>query len=155
MPGQDLASRPRGLLRWPSYAVGQLHRAARARVDAALGEKGLSARGYGVLVCLDECGELSQQQVGDRVAIDRSDLVKLIDRLEALGQVQRRPDLADRRRHALSLTAEGIRALREADQILERLTAEIFATLSARERQTLHRLTLKALGQPAAGSEPA
>jgi MarR family transcriptional regulator, lower aerobic nicotinate degradation pathway regulator len=148
VPGQDLPSRPWGLLRWPSYAVGLLHRTAKARVDAALGGMGLSVRNYAVLVCLDEYGELSQQQVGDRTAIDRSDLVKLIDQLEALGQVERRRDLADRRRHVLSLTAGGARALREADQILERLTSEIFANLSAAERQTLHRLTLKALGQP-------
>lgn len=155
MPGQDLSSRPWGLLRWPSYALGQLHRMAKARVDAALSGMGLSARSYAVLVCLGEYGELSQQQVGDRVAIDRSDLVKLIDQLEALGQVERRPDLVDRRRHVLSLTANGTRALREADQILEQLTGEIFANLSAGERQTLHRLTLKALGQPTARSEPA
>jgi MarR family transcriptional regulator, lower aerobic nicotinate degradation pathway regulator len=155
VPGQDLSSRPRGLLRWPSYALAQLHRTAKARVDAALSEKGLSARTYGVLVCLGEYGELSQQQVGDRVAIDRSDLVKLIDQLEALGRVERRPDLADRRRHVLSLTANGTRALREADQTLEGLTAEIFVNLSAAERQTLHRLTLKALGQRTQGSEPA
>jgi DNA-binding MarR family transcriptional regulator len=155
VPGQDLSSRPWGLLRWPSYAIAQLHRTARARVDAALGEQGLSARSYAVLVCLDEYGELSQQQAGDRVAIDRSDLVKLIDQLEALGQVERRPDFADRRRHVLSLTANGTRALREADQILERLTGEIFANISAAERKTLHRLTLKALGQRMQGSEPA
>lgn len=143
----DFSERPRGLLRWPSYAVGQLHRVARSRLDSALAEKGLSVRTHAVLVCLDEYGELSQQQVADRVAIDRSDLVKLIDQLESLGQVVRSPDLTDRRRHVLSLTTKGKRAISQAEQIVERASDDIFANLTPQERQTLHRLTLQALGE--------
>jgi MarR family transcriptional regulator, lower aerobic nicotinate degradation pathway regulator len=148
VPGQRLSSRPQGLLRYPSYAIGQLHRAAKARLDSALGGQGLSLRTHAVLVCLDEYGELSQQQVADYVGIDRSDLVKLIDQLEARGQVARRPDLADRRRHVLSLTPAGKRAIRQADQIIEQATEDIFGNLSAQELHTLHRLTLRALGEP-------
>jgi MarR family transcriptional regulator, lower aerobic nicotinate degradation pathway regulator len=83
--------------------------------------------------------------------------VKLIDQLESLGQVARRPDAADRRRHILSLTAAGERALRAAGQVIDRVTDEVFAGLTAEERQTLHRLALRALGEPTgdAGSGPA
>jgi DNA-binding MarR family transcriptional regulator len=52
-----------------------------------LSAKGVSLRAHFVLVCVSEYGELSQQQVADQIAIDRSDLVKLIDQLEALEQV--------------------------------------------------------------------
>jgi MarR family transcriptional regulator, lower aerobic nicotinate degradation pathway regulator len=135
-------------LRWPTYALGQLHGVARSRIEAMLGEEGLSLRAHFVLVCLSEYGELSQQQVADRIAMDRSDLVKLIDHLEALDQVVRGRDTVDRRRHILSLTAKGRRALGRGEEIADRVTNDVLAGLSAEERSTLHRLTLKALGEP-------
>jgi MarR family transcriptional regulator, lower aerobic nicotinate degradation pathway regulator len=143
----DLSGCPQGLWRWPSYALGQLHRLATTRLDATLGEQDLSLRTYAVLACLDESGKLSQQQVADRVAIDRSDLVKLLDQLEALGHVMRRPDPDDRRRHILILTAAGTQAVRQAEQAVGQATDDVFANLTAEERHTLHRLTLRALGK--------
>jgi DNA-binding MarR family transcriptional regulator len=120
--GELPGTRARPQLRWPTYVLGQLHRLGRDQIDAALGARGLSLRSVLVLACLSEDGEWSQQQVADRVAIDRSDMVKLIDQLEALGLVRRRPDPLDRRRHVLSLTAEGQRASRESEQIAQQVT---------------------------------
>lgn len=140
---------PRGLLRWPSYALGQLYRRARTQTEAALDAEGLSLRTHFVLVCLGEQGELSQQQVCDRVAMDRSDMVKLVDRLEALGQVVRGRDPVDRRRHILSLTPSGTAALLRGEQIIGRVSDDAFAGLAVDELRTLHRLTLQALGEPA------
>jgi DNA-binding MarR family transcriptional regulator len=148
VPEGSESQRPEGLLRWPTYALGQLHLVARARIDAALAAGGLSVRSHAVLVCLDEYGEVSQQYVADRVAIDRSDLVKVLDQLESLGQVQRRPDPRDRRRHVLTLTDAGRHAARTAEQSIGQATDEIFSALSAQERRTLHRLALRALGEP-------
>lgn len=139
---------PRRMLRWPTYALGQLHRTAKSRLDAALGAKGLSLRAHYVLACLGESGELSQQQVATRLGMDRSDMVKLVDHLEALGQATRCPDTTDRRRHLLSLTAAGTEALELGEQIVERVTDDVLAGLTPAERRTLHRLTLKALGEP-------
>lgn len=139
--------RPQGLLRWPTYALGQLHGFARSRVDTALHEKGLSVRVYFVLACLAEYGEMFQQQVADRIAVDRSDLVKLIDQLEECKQVVRRPDTSDRRRHVLSLTPKGKRDLQRSERIIEHVTREVLSRLTLDERRTLHRLTLQALGE--------
>jgi MarR family transcriptional regulator, lower aerobic nicotinate degradation pathway regulator len=140
--------RARPQLRWPTYVLGQLHRLGREQVDAALGAEGLSLRSVLVLACLSEDGELSQQQVADRGGIDRSDMVKLIDQLEALGMVLRRPDPLDRRRHVLSLTAKGQRASRQSEQIVQQVTGRVLSRLTTDERHTLHRLTLRALGEP-------
>lgn len=140
-------TRSRPQLRWPTYVLGQLHRLGRDQIDAALGAEGLSLRTVLVLACLED-GEWSQQQVADRVAIDRSDMVKLIDQLEALGLVIRRPDPHDRRRHVLSLTAKGRRASQESEQTAQQVTDRVLSRLTADERRTLHRLTLRALGEP-------
>jgi DNA-binding MarR family transcriptional regulator len=156
VPSEDHPiARPPALLRWPTYALGQLHRLGKARIDADLSDAGLSLRGHFVLACLDEYGELSQQQVADRIAIDRSDIVKLIDHLEALGQVARRRDILDRRRHVLTLTPAGTRAFRQGEQIIEQATADILSRLTGQERQALHRLTLQALGEPGAIADQA
>jgi DNA-binding MarR family transcriptional regulator len=147
---------PRGLLRWPTYAMGQLHRATNARMEAELAGEGLSLRTYQVLVCLEEFGELSQQQVCDSIVADRSDMVRIVDRLEELGQVVRHRDAVDRRRHRLTLTPAGRGALRRAEEMIDRITSDALSELSESERQTLHRLTLRALGEPLdAADQPA
>jgi len=54
----------------------------------------------------------------------------------------------DRRRHVLSLTAKGRRASQESEQTAQQVTDRVLSRLTADERRTLHRLTLRALGEP-------
>jgi MarR family transcriptional regulator, lower aerobic nicotinate degradation pathway regulator len=142
------SSRREPLLRWPTYALGRLHALGRVRIGAALASVELTPRDYLALACLGEYGEQSQQQVADHTAMDRSDLVKLLDHLEAASLITRRRDTTDRRRHILTLTPDGTRALRAAEQIVERENRAVLAALTDSERHTLHVLVLKALGEP-------
>jgi len=140
---------PRALLRWPTYLMGQLHRSGVGRMDQVLAASGTSLRDYYVLVCVGESGPLSQQGVADQLGLDRSDLVKLLDRLEAAGWVRRERDTRDRRRHVLTLTAEGRATVAEIAEVSSTVTGELLARLGPREQETLHRLLLKAFGEPA------
>lgn len=128
--------------------MGQLSRAAAARIDAALTQEGLSLRTHQVLVCLAESGQISQQQVCDAIVVDSSDMVRLLDRLEQLGQVIRDRDRKDRRRHLLALTPAGRSAIQHGERVIERVTDDVLSNLSRAERRTLHRLALRALGEP-------
>lgn len=149
MPSRDdVPAPPLGVLRWPTFGLGQLYRSAHARIGTRLAEVDESLRTYYVLASLAEYGELSQQQVCDRIEMDRSDMVRLIDDLEGRGHVRRTRDRGDRRRYRLTLTASGTQALRRCDAILADATDDVFANLSADDRRTLHRLTLRALGHP-------
>jgi DNA-binding MarR family transcriptional regulator len=139
---------PLGVLRWPTFGLGQLYRSAHALIGARLAVVDESLRTYYVLATLAEHGELSQQQVCDRIEMDRSDMVRLIDDLERRHHVVRTRDPDDRRRHRLTITASGQKALRRCEAILADATDDVFANLSDDERRTLHRLTLRALGQP-------
>jgi DNA-binding MarR family transcriptional regulator len=127
--------------------MAQLYRPAYARLEAGLAEIGLSLRIYQILAILEEFGGLSQQQVADRMMIDRSDMVRVLDRLEELGYVVRVRDATDRRRHVLTMTAEGRSAMERGDPIIARVNDETFARLSGEERRTLHRLVLQAMGE--------
>jgi DNA-binding MarR family transcriptional regulator len=128
--------------------MGQLSRAAATQLDVALAQEGLSLRTHQVLGCLVEFGQVSQQQVCDAIAVDRSDMVRLLDQLEQLGQVVRDRDPADRRRHMLTLTPAGRSALALGERVIARVTDDLLSNLSGTERRTLHRLALRALGEP-------
>lgn len=142
--------RPRALLRWPTYLMGNLHRSGVGRIDKALAGTGLALRDYYVLVCIDEFGPLAQQRVADRLGLDRSDLVKVLDRHEAAGWVLRERDTQDRRRHVLTLTDTGRAAVAKVEEVSAAVTGELLSELSPREQETLHRLLLKAFGEPPA-----
>ncbi|MET8850135.1 MarR family transcriptional regulator [Amycolatopsis sp. NPDC004625] len=139
--------RPRALLRWPTYLMGQLHRSGVGRIDAALAGSGVALREFYVLVCIGEAGPLSQQRVADRLGLDRSDLVKVLDRLEAAGWVRRERDTEDRRRHLLTLTEAGRATVGRVEEVSSAVTGELLGRLSPGEQETLHRLLLKAIGE--------
>ncbi|AKU16019.1 MarR family winged helix-turn-helix transcriptional regulator [Luteipulveratus mongoliensis] len=137
----DTTPHPDGLLRFPTYVLGLLHKASHA-------EAGSSLRDHWVLVCLDEERDLSQQQLSDALRIDRSDVVRLIDGLESAGYVVRQRDSHDRRRYQLSITPAGRAQRKRVDRQIEQAQDRVLAALDPAEREQLHRLALKALGHP-------
>jgi DNA-binding MarR family transcriptional regulator len=79
-------------------------------------QTGLPIAWYDVLLHLDEAPDdgLRMRDLADAVVISKSGLTGLVDRMEAAGLVARRPDPADRRAIAVTLTAEGRRRFRVA-----------------------------------------
>jgi DNA-binding MarR family transcriptional regulator len=141
-------TRPPALLRLPVFALSHLGRAARGAVRGAFSRAGLSGRAHFVLVCLHEYGELSQRELADLIAMDRSDLVKLLDTLERSGQVRRAVDPGDRRRHLLSITPAGVDTMRRGEAVMGEATDDLLHRLTPDERATLHGLILRALDLP-------
>lgn len=139
---------PETLLRSIAFVVSELHRVGRAQLERALSDEGFTLRMHWILACLKQEGELTQRQVCDVLAVDRSDMVRLIDGLEKRGLVVRKKDAKDRRKHLLSLTEDGEQAWARTQELVELATDRLFADLTTKERRTLHRLVLRALGQP-------
>ncbi|MBY8850586.1 MarR family transcriptional regulator, partial [Saccharothrix sp. MB29] len=92
------------LRRHPSYLMLQLTKRAR-RISADLVDDGLRSGHVAVLVRLVDGGPTSQRQISDRLGIDASDLVTLVDDLERLGYAARLRDARDRRRYSVHVTA--------------------------------------------------
>ncbi|MBU2669333.1 MarR family transcriptional regulator [Actinoplanes bogorensis] len=113
--------------------------AAGARVRDALAGAGLTLRSSFTLRLLAE-GPVGQQALIDLLGVDPSALVAVLNELEGLGLVSRQRDPADRRRHIVTMTAEGAGALRAVDQVLAQADDELFAALSPAERDQLARL---------------
>jgi len=92
-----------------------------AHFAALAAEHSLSAMQAKVLVQLDPAGATTMRALADRLQYDPSNLTTVIDRLEALGVVERRADPRDRRVRGLVLTERGLRA---RDEFWHRLVNE-------------------------------
>ena len=109
-------------------------------------EAGLRPGCFGVLRSVAASTEpLSQRDLSDRLGIDPSDIVGLVDVLEGAGLVTRRRDEADRRRYALELTDAGWVAVDRFDDLASGVSDQLLANLSAAEQAELERLLERVL----------
>jgi DNA-binding MarR family transcriptional regulator len=116
---------------------------------ASSADRSTEARDYAVLASLADAQGTSQQALAERLEINRTIMVRLIDRLQGQGYVSRTRNPADRRQYLLTLTGEGRAALtRMQDAVLER-DLRLTANLTAAERDRLNELLRTVLGEPA------
>jgi DNA-binding MarR family transcriptional regulator len=145
---------PPTLLDLTSFLLARTGRAARARLTARLAERDQRLWHLAVLAALDDFGPQVQRELATRLAIDPSDLVKVLDDLSRAGQVERARSTTDRRRIRVSLTPAGRTALAELLRQARAVQDEVLAPLAPAERDELHRLLLR-LHQAPPISEPA
>lgn len=108
------------------------------RLDASLGEVGLSAAKLGVLTQLVEAGTpLPLGELAARMRCVRSNVTQLVDRMEVDGLVRRVDDPADRRTVRAELTAVGRARQRAGAERLQTLEAELDRRLATGERAAL------------------
>src|SRR4051812_15012960 len=134
---------PAELVDSTSFLLKRLGFTAKGRSMDAFEEAGHNPFHFAVLAALDEGSRETQGAIADALGYDRSQMVGLLDELEERGYVERRRDLADRRRHVVELTADGKRALGKLRTLSKQLDAEFLAPLDAEERKALHALLLK------------
>jgi MarR family transcriptional regulator, lower aerobic nicotinate degradation pathway regulator len=138
-PPEPLASAPGFLLSWNGRRTATLF-------AEALEPLGLRPPHFGVLRLIDADPGLTQQELARRSLIDPSSMVAVVDELEELGYAERQPHPADRRKHAIHLTADGTRMLERAQTVAVKTTKEILAPLTADEIDELRVLLRKLAG---------
>jgi DNA-binding MarR family transcriptional regulator len=84
-----------------------------------------------------EEGPLSQQGLGERMAVDRTTIVAIVDRLEDAGYVERRRNPDDRRAYALEITPAGRKWLEQARRAMYEAEQKFLEPLSQAERRQL------------------
>lgn len=129
------------------FLLGRTHLAHRQVAESRLESLGIRARESGAIALLASEGPLSQQRLGQRMGVDRTTMVALVDELERKGLVARERDPADRRAYALHLTQKGRRLLTRATKAVGRAEDEFLSGLSADERRQLKDL-LRRLIEP-------
>jgi DNA-binding MarR family transcriptional regulator len=138
--GADEANAPERLRALPSRLLNLSAGYAQRQVGERLAALDARPWHYATLAALEEFGPDSQSGLSDRTGIYRSDLVATINELTAQGLVVRAPDLADRRRNAITLTDEGRRQLRRLDVLIADAQAEFLAPVSQADQAELIRI---------------
>ncbi|MBR7673415.1 MarR family winged helix-turn-helix transcriptional regulator [Streptomyces daliensis] len=118
--------------------------------NATLQESGLRLRHYAVLRYLATVEGALQRELSTRLGYDPSAIVGLVDDLERLQLVERRPAPADRRSRVVVLTEAGSAFLRDMDAASLRVSDDLLAPLGPAERELLHGLLLR-VAEPGAG----
>ena len=98
---------------------------------------------FGMLQVIAANPGLGQSRLAETMEVDRSTVVKVVDRLEDRELIMREPSATDRRSHCLRLTDKGRAALRRMEQLVLRHEDEFTKTLSAEERRVLVRLLVR------------
>ena len=137
---------PRELLERTAYLFARLGFSLKARSIDEFEDAGLNPYYYSVLALLDEGACQSQARMAESLKLDRSQMVGLLDRLEESGWIERRRDTHDRRRHVVTLTPAGRRALERCRLIVTNLEDEFLEPLDADDRVVLHDLLLRLAG---------
>ncbi|MGA4845112.1 MarR family winged helix-turn-helix transcriptional regulator [Streptomyces sp. G5(2025)] len=130
----------RGLHADAGYLLYRLGLRSGQLFNAALERSGLRLRHYALLRYLATVEGAAQRELSRRLGYDPSAIVGLVDDLERLGFVERRPAPDDRRRRIVALAPAGRDFLRDSDEVARGVTAELLAPLAPRERDTLHAL---------------
>ncbi|WP_327289263.1 MarR family winged helix-turn-helix transcriptional regulator [Streptomyces sp. NBC_01198] len=145
---------PPGLAGYAAYLLRRAYALANRLAPDFTGttEGAGSARDFQVLDALGEPGAAySQQDLGDRLGINRTTMVKLIDRFEAAGQVTRARNPDDRRSYVLALTEDGRAAVKAMDPAVAAADDKLTAGLTAAERDRLDALLAELLSRPQGG----
>jgi DNA-binding MarR family transcriptional regulator len=119
-------------------AMHLLHRAGQCATDLFFAEarkSGLTPRQYALLTTIAEEEGLAQTELVARTGIDRSTLADIVARLLGRGLIQRRRAKGDARAYAVKLTAQGIKAQRDAEPGASATDSQLLATLPPAKRQ--------------------
>ncbi|MFT4150348.1 MAG: MarR family transcriptional regulator [Paracoccaceae bacterium] len=110
-----------------------IRKAFERRVD----HMGLSSSQWRLLLVITKCGQATQARIADHLDIEPISVSRMIDRMEAAGWVERRPDPDDRRAKIVTPTDRAVAAHAVIRGLADEVYAEALAGLSAEQRQTL------------------
>jgi DNA-binding MarR family transcriptional regulator len=119
----------------PSWILGRAADRGRALVAAALAGEGLKMWHHVVLSAVAELGPVAQAELVRGVGLDAKDMVGVLNDLQDASLVVRAPDPHDRRKNAVTVTAEGRRLLARCERAARKANDELLAPLTAVERE--------------------
>jgi DNA-binding MarR family transcriptional regulator len=137
MPGE--ARRPDRLRQWTGFLLAWVAASGGEHYGRALSLVGLKAQHLGVLILLQD-GPMVQSRLSEHLGVFKPVMVSLVNELEAMALVRRKPHPTDRRAVEVHLLPAGRRRIKAAEKVSRRATDEFFAPLTPAERQTFHEL---------------
>jgi DNA-binding MarR family transcriptional regulator len=121
-----------------------LARRMRLRAEVVLAPLGLRPRHLVALTVLRDLGGSTQQALAATLDMDGTNVVGLLNELEAENLIERRRSPEDRRRHVVELTDVGAEQLAKAECTLAAVEEEVLGALDTSQRKTLYSLLQQA-----------
>lgn len=116
--------------------ISDVGRLARVEADRRARAHGTTRAQWLILAWLNRQPGLSQKELAEKLEVEPITVARLVDRLEARGLLERRPDPADRRVWRLHLLPGVEPLLDELDRVRECLFADLTARLSPADIET-------------------
>lgn len=118
--------------------------------EQSAAELGLTLSQAKVLMYLSRNEGATQARLADLSDTDRMTLVRILDRMESDGWIERRPDPNDRRAYRLHLRPSADTVLGQITRVADKARGEALAGVSAEERAQLLALLERIRGNLAA-----
>lgn len=118
-------------------AARRLNRDADARLKATVG---VTAAQAAVLFLLSRRGERRMGEIGDMLSLNPPAVTGLINRMENLALVEKRPAADDKRASVVTMTEKGRALADAADIVLRDLNTELEHRLGEADSDMLHRV---------------
>ena len=125
--------------------LGRVSRRWRTRMNERVKHMGLNQARWMVLLQLSSFGPASQRELAERVGVEGPSLVRVLDRLEEQGLVERRAVGDDRRVKRIHLTAAAEPVLQQITEVSTELRQELLADIPPESIDVAWRV-LKAIG---------
>jgi DNA-binding MarR family transcriptional regulator len=124
------------LERDPLVLLSVVARLMRTRADARARTYGMTRAQWMILVHLERQPGISQNELAAHVEVEPITIGRLVDRLEARGFVERRPDAGDRRVWRLHLMQAAEPMLKEIDHVRSELNEMLIANVPKKSLET-------------------
>lgn len=98
---------------------------------------GLTSSQWKIILALNSFDGLSQRELADRIYVDGSTLVPVIDKMEKNGLLERKPDSKDRRHNRLYLTKKSESVVDSIVEIVLQLRKTLYKGLSKDELESM------------------
>jgi DNA-binding MarR family transcriptional regulator len=122
------------------FLISDVARALRTAVDQRARRIGMTRAQWALLYHIERIKGARQVDLADLMELEPMTVARLIDRLEAAGCVERRPDPADRRAKRIYLTRKAGTVLAQLRAIGDELMSETVGPLSPAQRTQLFEL---------------
>ena len=137
----EIPSRREVLRTWVQFA--RTHAKFAHRMSQVFSHHALTGPQFDVLATLHRGEGIMQQELAARLLVTKGNVTGVVDRLEALGWIERRPDPGDRRVNRLVLTDQGKEKFQAVIPEHDAVIQDTMADFGAEEISILFRLLRK------------
>jgi MarR family transcriptional regulator for hemolysin len=126
------------------YLVHDVSRVRRTLMDKAMRPLGLTRSQWSVLSTLSRGGNdgMMQADLARLMEVGKVTVGGLVDRMEASGHVERRPDAEDRRAKRVFITEQGYEVIRLMIRVSTKVNEQILKGVSPEDQQITERVLL-------------